>query len=296
MKNMAAHPYLYRAEEYQQFLKGGGDYQRCACALPPATSRRIITSFCRYFGDPDMDSDETFDSQIESFEKDFKWQLVALKELRKKTKALSDSYFLFQTNLMVFSDKVKEIEPTLRQEDAGFEPWFEYPERIHDFDNPYQRIYSWCTMEKQECAAIYAAISARNGVLTRRKMAISEKESSEKKFRRLCEGKMVLPWQSRNKLKVKYEMRINSVRHMQLEEEIDNLLVIGKIVSRRLVEVELPRFLERRGERYAKLIEEFGDSAATEFEAVLPTQMLKNALIISSKLQVSPSPNVSNFS
>ena len=52
---------------------------------------------------------------------------------------------------------------------------------------------------------------------------------------------------------------------------MENLLVIGKIVSRRLVKTELPRFLERRAQRYAQFTQDFGASAASEFEAVPST-------------------------
>lgn len=83
---------------------------------------------------------------------------------------------------------------------------------------------------------------------------------------------------------------------MQLGDEIENLLVIGKIVSRRLAMVELPRFLERRAERYAELIKEFGASASMEFEEVLSTQMLKNGLIIGTKIRFCFSPNQSHSS
>lgn len=57
---------------------------------------------------------------------------------------------------------------------------------------------------------------------------------------------------------------------MQLGDEIENLLVIGRIVSRRLVQTEIPRFIERRAERYAVLIQEFGAAASMEFEEVIP--------------------------
>ena len=57
--------------------------------------------------------------------------------------------------------------------------------------------------------------------------------------------------------------------------------------------VELPRFLERRAERYAELIKDFGAYAAMEFEEVRPIQMLKNGLIIGTKIRISPSPNQS---
>ena len=58
---------------------------------------------------------------------------------------------------------------------------------------------------------------------------------------------------------------------MQLGDEIENLLVIGRIVSRRLVQTEIPRFIERRAERYAALIQEFGAAASMEFEEVRTT-------------------------
>lgn len=55
---------------------------------------------------------------------------------------------------------------------------------------------------------------------------------------------------------------------MQLGDEIENLLVIGRVVSRRLVQTEIPRFIERRAERYKYLIQEFGAAASMEFEEV----------------------------
>ena len=293
MRNVAAHPYLYTSGEYQQFLRAGGDYAKLAAALAPPTGRRIIARYNKYFGRPDINDEDSLDAKIKHFEKEFKWQLVALREIKQKTKDLADSYFLFQTNLMAFAEGVKVLEPTLRNEQGEVEPWFEYPARTHDFENPYQRLHSWFVMEKQECAAIFGAIKGRSGVLARRKMAISEKERCERKFKRLCEGKMMLPWQSRNRQKVKYEEKIDTVRGMQLGDEIENLLIIGKIVSRRLAMVELPRFLERRAERYAELIKDFGAYAAMEFEEVRPIQMLKNGLIIGTKIRISPSPNQS---
>ena len=62
------------------------------------------------------------------------------------------------------------------------------------------------------------------------------------------------------------------------------LLEIGKIVTSRLVKVDLPLFLERRAERYADLMRDFGSLAAMEFEEVTITQMLKNGLTIGSRI------------
>lgn len=212
MRNVAIHPYLYSAGEYQQFLRAGGDYTKLAAGLEAPVCRRIIARYEKYFGRPDLHDEDSLDATIKTFEKEFKWQLAALREIKHKTKALADSYFLFQTNLMGFAEGVKTLEPILRNEQGEIEPWFEYPARTHDFDNPYQRLHSWFVMEKQECAAIFGAIKGRNNILTRRKMAISEKERCERKFKRLCEGKMMLPWQSRNRQKVKYEEKIDTVR------------------------------------------------------------------------------------
>ena len=210
MQSVVSHPFLYTSEEYQQFLRGGGDYKRCAAALPPATSRRVLFRYERYFGRPESDDEESLDARIRHFEREFEWQLEALREIRDKTKDLMESYFEFRRNLMGFAENVKEIEPFLRQEDGEMDFWFEYPAKT--CENPYLRLHSWFVMEKQECSAIYHTIKARNILITRRKAAISEKDTCERKLQGLCEGKMVLPWQSRNRLKVKYEERVDTVR------------------------------------------------------------------------------------
>jgi hypothetical protein len=211
MQTIIAHPYLYSSEEYQQFIRGGGDYERCAAAVTPATSRRILFRYERFFGQPVSEDEDNLNSQIKQFEGDFKWQLEALREIKRKTKDLMESYDLFQRNLLAFADGVKDLEPILRQNDDEM-PWFEPPARVKEFDNPYLYIHSWFVMEKQECSAMYNAIKARNGIFNRRQIAISEKEKCEQKFKRLCQGKMLLPWQSRNQQKVKYEERIDTVR------------------------------------------------------------------------------------
>ena len=211
MKNVGVHAYLYTAAEYQTFLKGTGDYAKLAASLKPPTSRRIIGRFEKYFGKPDINDEDSFDLRIKQYEKDFKEQLIAMREMKHKTKALSESYAQFKANLAAFSEGVQLIEPTIRNEEGEMEPWFEALTRIKD-DNPYLCLHIWFVMEKQECTAICGAIKGRNDILTRRKMAIQEKERCEQKFKKLCAGKMMLPWQSRNKQKVKYEERIDTVR------------------------------------------------------------------------------------
>lgn len=211
MRAIIAHPYLYSSEEYQQFLRGGGDYKRCAAAVTPATGRRILFRYERYFGQPVAEDQDYLNSQIKQFEIDFTWQIDALREIKQKTKDLMESYDLFQRNLLEFASGVKDLEPILRGNEEE-KPWFEPPARKTEFDNPYLYVHSWFVMEKQECSAMFNAIKARNGLLARREIAIAEKEICERKFKQLCEGKILLPWQSRNRQKVKYEERIETVR------------------------------------------------------------------------------------
>ena len=212
MASVARHPYLYRAAEYQQFLRGGNNYEKCANALECASSKRILQRFKRYFGQPGLEDEHAMEAEISRFETEFRWQVDSLRVLKHRTKALSDGYAMFQSNLLGFSEEVQKMEPTLRQEEGDdVEPWFEYPSRSHDFDNPYARLHSWFLMEKQECVAIYAAINGRNNIISRRKMAVQEKEKCERKFKKLLEGKFVPRLISRNKLKNKLEVRIEYV-------------------------------------------------------------------------------------
>ncbi|CAG9333314.1 unnamed protein product [Blepharisma stoltei] len=250
--------FLYTCEDFQNFIRGKGDYEKSIYNQKPSISDLAIVYQSIFSEFVDIGINDEMLVKMQEHENFLKANLSNLNAFKKNAKNIylhADSLNMQWMNL---NEKIKEIEGEYikkmkeNQENQKIKPIERH--------NPFRELYEWAKLEVMNVNAMIETIQTKHEYNALRHVKQKEFKKATKNIVKTDEPISGTEYVQKfvNKLTKRSEGKISI-----LGKEIDDLELILHIITVRLCEEEIPNFkaartkeFERMVEKYSKIINE----------------------------------------